>query len=168
MTSDAQSRPGGGQDADGQDYAGTPRPDAILPVLDKDQLAALGGVGREWDRGSADPQVWRQALPVDPALGEYPADSEFRPARFTRFVPVEGRDGQLPPIETTRVSEAPPTPAARAGQQVRRALFGPPLDVSAIAQERMRKLVALPVLSADALSSVAYGPEAIETATVMT
>ena len=28
-------------------------------------------------------------------------------------------------------------------------------------QERMRKLVALPVLSADALSSVAYGPEAM-------
>jgi len=40
-------------------------------------------------------------------------------------------------------------------------LFGPPLDASAIASERMRKLVALPVLSADALSSVAYGPEAM-------
>ena len=167
MTSDAQSRPADGQDAGGQDYAGTPRPDAILPALGKDQLAALGEVGREWDRVSAGPQVWRQALPVDPALGEYPADSEFRPARFTRFVPVSGRDGQLPPIETTRASEAPPTPAARAGQQVRRALFGPPLDVSAIAQERMRKLVALPVLSADALSSVAYGPEAMLTVLVL-
>ena len=40
-------------------------------------------------------------------------------------------------------------------------MLGPPLDASAIAVERMRKLVALPVLSADALSSVAYGPEAI-------
>ena len=117
MTSDAQSRPADGQDADGQDYAGTPRPDAILPALGKDQLAALGEVGREWDRVSAGPQVWRQALPVDPALGEYPADSEFRPARFTRFVPVSGRDGQLPPIETTRASEAAPTAAARAGQR---------------------------------------------------
>jgi amino acid transporter len=105
--------------------------------------------------------VWRQALPVDPALGEYPAVSEFRPARFTRFVPVSGREGQLPPIETTRASEAPLTPVARAGQTVSRALLGPPLDVSAIAAERMRKLVALPVLSADALSSVAYGPEAM-------
>jgi len=161
MTSDAQSRPADGQDADGQDYAGTPRPDAILPALDKDQLAALGGVGRQWDRVSAGPQVWRQALPVDPALGEYPTASEFRPARFTRFVPVSGRDGQLPPIETTSASEAEPTAAARAGQAVRRLLFGPPLDVSAIAMERMRKLVALPVLSADALSSVAYGPEAM-------
>jgi len=127
----------------------------------------LGEVGREWDRVSGDPQVWRQALPVDPALGEYPADSDFRPARFTRFVPVEGRDGQLPPIETTRASEAEPTAAARAGQAVRRLLFGPPLDVSAIAMERMRKLVALPVLSADALSSVAYGPEAMLTVLVL-
>ena len=50
---------------------------------------------------------------------------------------------------------------------MRRALFGPPLDVSAIAQERMRKLVALPVLSADALSSVAYGPEAMLTVLVL-
>lgn len=40
-------------------------------------------------------------------------------------------------------------------------LFGPPLKSSAVVQERMRKIVALPVLSADALSSVAYGPEAI-------
>ena len=40
-------------------------------------------------------------------------------------------------------------------------LLGPPLRSSAIARERMRKLVALPVLSADALSSVAYGPEAM-------
>jgi amino acid transporter len=148
-------------DSDAQDYSGTPRPDAILPALDKDQLAALREVGHEWDRTSTDPQAWRQALPVDPALGEYPTASEFRPTRFTRFAPVSGRDGQLPPIETTRASEAPPTAAARAGQKVSRALFGPPLDVSAIAMERMRKLVALPVLSADALSSVAYGPEAM-------
>jgi amino acid transporter len=34
-------------------------------------------------------------------------------------------------------------------------------------QERMRKLVALPVLSADALSSVAYGPEAMLTILVL-
>jgi amino acid transporter len=40
-------------------------------------------------------------------------------------------------------------------------VFGPALKSSAIVQERMRKLVALPVLSADALSSVAYGPQAM-------
>ena len=40
-------------------------------------------------------------------------------------------------------------------------VLGAPLRSTAIAHERMRKLVALPVLSADALSSVAYGPEAM-------
>ncbi len=108
----------------------------------------------------ADPGEWRRALPVDPNLGSYPEADEFRPTRFSRFVPVAGRDEQLPPIETTHVAETPSTLAGRAGQQVRRVLLGAPLDVSAIAMERMRKLVALPVLSADALSSVAYGPEA--------
>ena len=39
---------------------------------------------------SADPQVWRQALPVDPSLGEYPEASEVRQALFTRFVPFAG------------------------------------------------------------------------------
>jgi amino acid transporter len=43
----------------------------------------------------------------------------------------------------------------------RRVLLGPPLRSAAVAEERMRKLVALPVLSSDALSSVAYGPEAM-------
>jgi hypothetical protein len=110
---------------------------------------------------SADPQVWRRALPVDPSLGEYPEASEVRPGLFTRFVPVVGPDGQLPPIQTTSVSETPPVRLGRAGQALKRLVLGPPLDASAIALERMRKLVALPVLSADALSSVAYGPQAM-------
>jgi hypothetical protein len=110
---------------------------------------------------SGGPRVWRQALPVDPALGQYPNASEFRPARFTRLMPVAGRDGDLPPIETTSAAETPLRQAARVTQRVTRALTGPRLDVGAIAVERMRKLVALPVLSADALSSVAYGPQAM-------
>jgi amino acid transporter len=43
----------------------------------------------------------------------------------------------------------------------RRVVLGSPLSSSAVAHERMRKLVALAVLSSDALSSVAYGPEAM-------
>ena len=158
----ARQDPGGqGPPGDGQDHVGTPRPDALIPALDEGQLAALRQIGREWDQVSADPQVWRQALPVDPSLGEYPEAGEVRPGLFTRFVPVAGADGQLPPIQTTSVSETPPTPLGRAGQALKRLVFGPPLDASAIAVERMRKLVALPVLSADALSSVAYGPQAM-------
>ena len=87
-----QSPPG-----DGQDHVGTPRPDALIPALDEDRVAALREIGREWDRVSADRHVWRQALPADPSLGEYPEASEVHPGPFTRFVPVAGRDGQLPP-----------------------------------------------------------------------
>jgi amino acid transporter len=133
----------------------------LLPALDEQQLAVLRDVGREWDQVCADPEAWRRALPVDPGLGRYPDADEFRPTRFSRFVPVAGRGSDLPPIETTRASETPATMTGRAVQQARRVLLGAPLDVSAIAVERMRKLVALPVLSADALSSVAYGPEAM-------
>ena len=147
--------------SDEQDYAGSPRPDALFPVLNDSELAALRDVGQAWGRSTAGPSVWRKALPVDPALGKYPTASEFRPGLLTRFVPVAGRDGRLPPIRTTTADEAPPTAAGRFGQTLRRVLFGPPLDASAIASERMRKLIALPVLSADALSSVAYGPEAM-------
>jgi hypothetical protein len=79
-----------------QDFAGTPRPDAMLPALDAGQLQVLRQVGREWDQTSAGPRVWWQVLPVDPALGEDPNAREFRPARFTRLVPVAG-GGDLPP-----------------------------------------------------------------------
>ena len=160
MSQDKQPGADGPQAGSG-DYAGTPRPDAMMPTLDEGQLAALHEIGREWDQLTADPQVWRQALPVDPALGEYPKDSDFRPARFTKVVDLSGRDGQLPAIETTSAAETPLRPGARFGQAMRRLLEGAPLDASALAVERMRKLVALPVLSADALSSVAYGPEAM-------
>src|SRR5262249_42599720 len=57
--------------------------------------------------------------------------------------------------------QPPPMPLERAGHWLRRVLVGAPLASTAIVRERMRKLVALPVLSADALSSVAYGPEAM-------
>ena len=114
MSEDGQRRPGSGGTAhrgrpgtgqarqnaggesppgDGQDHVGTPRPDALIPPLDEGQLAALREIGREWDRVSADPQVWRQALPVDPSLGEYPEASEVRPALFTRFVPSREETG---------------------------------------------------------------------------
>jgi amino acid transporter len=143
------------------DYGHSPRPDDMIPALDEGQLAAMRAVGREWDKVSAGLGVWREALPVDPALGGQAEEREFRPARFTRVVSVAGREGQVRPIETTSVSETPGTGLGRVGQALRRVVEGPPLDRSALAPERMRKLVALPVLSADALSSVAYGPQAM-------
>ena len=154
-------RAGSQAETSADDHEGSAGPDAMIPALDEGQLAALRAVGREWDRVSAGPQVWREALPVDPAVGAYAEESEFRPARFTRVVSVAGPDGQLRPIETTTLSETPTTRRGRADQALRRVVEGPPPDQSALAAERMRKLVALPVLSADALSSVAYGPQAM-------
>ena len=71
------------------------------------------------------------------------------------------QSGPLPAVESTSEAEVPSSRLGRLGYDLRRALLGPPLRSTAIARERMRKLVALPVLSADALSSVAYGPEAM-------
>lgn len=142
-----------------EQYSGAPDPQALLPSLNEIQLAVLRGVGREWGRVCSDPDVWRRALPVDPDLGSYP--TEIRPTRFGRFVRVAGEAGALPALEVTGDSEAPQSGFGHLGYGLRHVLIGPSLSASAIAVERMRKLVALPVLSADALSSVAYGPEAM-------
>ncbi len=136
-----------------------PSPDAQLARLDERQLGVLREVGREWGRVCGNPERWRRALPIDPDLGGFPDATDIRPTRFGRFVPVES--GPLPEVEATRAAEVAPSRVAQLGSSLRRALLGPPLRSSAIARERMRKLVALPVLSADALSSVAYGPEAM-------
>ncbi len=50
---------------------------------------------------------------------------------------------------------------SRVAYTLRRVLIGPALRSTAIAEERMGRLLALGVLSPDALSSVAYGPEAM-------
>jgi amino acid transporter len=136
-----------------------PGPDAQLARLDERQLGVLREVGHEWGQVCGNPERWRRALPVDPNLGAFPAATDIRPTRFGRFVPVES--GPLPEVEATSAAAVAPAPDARVGSALRRVLLGPPLRSSAIARERMRKLVALPVLSADALSSVAYGPEAM-------
>ena len=150
-----------GQQDNAQAAVGAPSPDALLPTLDERKLAVLRQVGQEWNRLTGDPQAWQRALPVDPNLGGSPDAAELRPTRFGRFVPLSALDGQPPAIEATAEAEEPPSQPGRLAYQLRRITLGPPLDASAIAVERMRKLVALPVLSADALSSVAYGPEAM-------
>ena len=100
------------------------------------------------------------ALPVDPGLSRYPEHVGTR--RALRFVSVdpEPRDG-AGRVEATAAAAEPVTARARVGAGLLRAVVGAPLRTTAIAHERMRKLIALPVLSADALSSVAYGPEAM-------
>jgi amino acid transporter len=156
---------GGGGPRRGAQDAGAPSPDASLTRLDARELGVLRRVGREWGRVCGNPEVWRRALPVEPSLGGYPDPTDVRPTRFWRFVKIQS--DPIPTAQTTRKTAAVPSHAAstsrsaRLGYDVRRAVLGPPLRSTAIARERMRKLVALPVLSADALSSVAYGPEAM-------
>src|SRR5271154_1751348 len=159
--------PGTGEAAKGEDLErrhvgegpGAPSPDALLVKLDERQLGVLRRVGREWGRVCGNPEAWRRALPLNPDLGSYPDPAEIRPTRFGRFVSVGG--GEAAEVEATREAELPASSLGRLGSELRRTLIGPPLKSTAIVSERMRKLVALPVLSADALSSVAYGPEAL-------
>jgi amino acid transporter len=150
---------GGEGDDRGEQAPAVPSPDASLPKLDDSQLEVLRKVGHEWGRVCGDPTVWRDALPLDPSLGSFPEPTEIRPTRFGRFVPVQS--AQPPEVEAASEALVLSSPLVRLGSTLRRGLLGPPLKSTAIARERMRKLVALPVLSADALSSVAYGPEAM-------
>ena len=143
----------------GAQVAGAPSPDATLVKLDDDQLEVLRDVGLEWGRVCGDPEAWRRALPVDPDLGDYPDVANIKPSRFGRLVSVQSEP--VPHGETESTSVDPTSTRARLAHDLRRGLLGPPLRSTAIARERMRKLVALPILSADALSSVAYGPEAM-------
>jgi len=144
----------GGPEVAPEPGAATPTPDATLPPLDADQVHALREVGQEWgpasDRGAA-------SLPVDPSLRRHPEVPE--PTRWGRLVHVGPPGGSEEELEATSGGDG--RDLASVGLRVRRVLLGPPLRSSAIVQERMRKLAALPVLSADALSSVAYGPEAM-------
>ena len=128
---------------------------ATLPGLDGAELESLRELGVHWGEAIGDSAVWRRSLPVDPSLS-YAAVAPH-PGRFGRFVevaPERPHPTQLEAVEDTTETSSLLT-------RVRRLALGAPLRNTAIAQERMRKLVALPVLSADALSSVAYGPEAL-------
>ncbi|MFJ6570135.1 APC family permease [Streptomyces sp. NPDC091292] len=154
----------GGAGSEGRSAtAGPPGPSARLAELDEEQQGVLRQVGREWGEVTAPPETWRRALPVDPDLGSFPPPAQLRPARFGRLVPLTplgtGTPGQQ--LDEEEPEEAPAGRMGRAGAWTRRLLLGTPLKSSALVSERMRKLVALPVLSADALSSVAYGPEAM-------
>ena len=125
------------------------------------ELAALRDLGEEWGTALAGRDEQLRALPVDPDLGDLAVPrGEGRRGRFVApvdFVRARHKDELL----ATPEAEAEPTRVGSALLRIRRVLLGPPLALTAVALERMRKLVALPILSSDALSSVAYGPEAM-------
>jgi amino acid transporter len=134
------------------DRATPPSPDAVLAPLDPDQVRALREVGEEWGPASNGDAA---SLPVDPSLRRRPELPQ--PTGWGRLMRVNGAADEL---EATSNGDAG-SDLAGVAHRFRRVVLGPPLKSTAIVRERMRKLVALPVLSADALSSVAYGPESM-------
>ncbi|MEU3017030.1 APC family permease [Nocardiopsis sp. NPDC007018] len=144
-----------------------PDPSDPLPDLTPDQLETLHQVGDQWSRVTRPPREWRDALPVDPNVGSYPARHQIHPPRYERFVTVSELGDEKRASEVSRVRALSSSSTSPLGSRVRRVLLGPALKSTALVRERMRKLVALPVLSSDALSSVAYGPEAMITILVI-
>jgi amino acid transporter len=63
-------------------------------------------------------------------------------------------------LVATEAASTTPGAATRLAARVRDVLIGRPLESEAIGTERLTVFKALPILSSDALSSVAYGPEA--------
>jgi amino acid transporter len=102
--------------------------------------------------------VWRSGwLPGELVRRAKPGDSYVRVRREDLGGFKRARRGFL--IATQEAS----TPPSRWGQLMLRArdlVIGRPLDSEAIGSERLPVWKALPILSSDALSSVAYGPEA--------
>jgi amino acid transporter len=130
-------------------------PAATVPQLSADEFKHLCEVGNHWAQVVPHHDEWSEPLPVSTDLVPAP-----RPAG--RYTEVEFAPGDAPEevLATSSASE-PETQVGRLGFRLRRAIIGPPLRSAAVSDERMRKLVALPVMSSDALSSVAYGPQAI-------
>jgi amino acid transporter len=108
--------------------------------------------------GSAEP-----GEPVQSTIrGRRPGD------RYVRVV----RSSDLPNVQQERYVKLkePTEPQTRLGreyQRLRRVLIGRPLESAESANERLSKIKALPILSSDALSSVAYGTEALMTILVL-
>jgi amino acid transporter len=133
---------------------------ADLPPLDEGELARLRQVGGHWAAVTGDRGAGALRLPVDPSLHRYPdAASVDGGGRFTAVdLHTEQATGEVVAGEQ---AARPVTELGRWSARVRHVLLGHPLDSSAVTHERMRKLVALPVLSSDVLSSIAYAPEAM-------
>jgi amino acid transporter len=131
---------------------------AQLPELDERALAALGEVGRDWARCMPARRVWERALPVDRRLDF----ADPQQSRSGRFVHIRSKQREADDeLEATPEASEADSRSSRMTYALRRALIGPALRSTAIAEEHMGRLLALAVLSPDALSSVAYGPEAM-------
>ena len=133
---------------------------AQLPELDQSSLVALGDVGRRWDGCMPAREIWERALPVDPGL-DFADPERSRAGRFVHIRTAGAETTGDDELEATVKAGQSDSRMGRVSYALRRVLIGPPLRGTAIAEERMGRALALAVLSPDALSSVAYGPEAM-------
>jgi amino acid transporter len=105
-------------------------------------------------------EIWQQALPVDPGL-DFADPQRSRAGRFVHIRSAGDETSEGDDLEATVQAGRSDSASGRLSYALRRAFVGPALRSTAIAEERMGRLLALAVLSPDALSSVAYGPEAM-------
>ncbi len=160
--SGSQRNGGDGGEQSGADS--TVSASAQLPALDDRAIAALEEVGREWKGCVPERKVWERALPVDPHL-EFRTGESGGSGRFVEIRSVRPDDPEE--LEATREGGEADSRRGKLAAFARRTLIGPALRSTAVAEQRMQKSIALPVLSPDALSSVAYGPEAMLTILVL-
>lgn len=137
-------------------------PSASFPPPSAEELETLRAVGERWAEALGHRRLTTRVLPTDPDLRDGRVRLR-RTSRFERFGQVS--DGFLPAGRGTLVATeeaiTPPGRLGRALSSARRFLLGPPLTSTAIIHERLSRPVALAVLSSDALSSVAYGTDAM-------
>ncbi len=132
---------------------------AQLPELDERALAALSEVGRSWAGCMPARAVWERALPVDRRLDF--ADPQSSGAGRFLHIRSTRRGADDDELEVTAEAGEGDSGSGRLAYALRRVLIGPALRSTAIAEQLMGRVLALAVLSPDALSSVAYGPEAM-------
>lgn len=133
-------------------------PASAVAGLNDEEFEILCQVGKHWGEAIGGNRALLRALPVDPSLHHFPEAIAHPVGRFAAINFVD--EGSTSVAATAHAGSAPSV-AGVLGRVLRRILFGAPLANTAVASERMRKLIALPILSSDALSSVAYGPEAM-------
>jgi amino acid transporter len=135
-------------------------PGSTVVGLNEKERAVLHRLGGHWGRALGPRRAWTRALPIDPGLHRFPDSLD---ADITgRFAPVDFVEtGDSSEIEATAHAGTGNSWLGHAASSWRRVVLGAPLAGSAVVHERMRKPVGLAILSSDALSSVAYGPEAM-------
>jgi amino acid transporter len=140
--------------------ASAPEPTKPPPTLPDAEVATLREAGRAWARA---PGLPRRGAEVAPDLDV--TETRGRPGEhYVRVVrsQTQGFENVAPGwLEATPRATQPTTDLGRFRRRLRTLILGPPLSSSRVLHERLNKIRALPVLSSDALSSVAYATEQI-------